>query len=223
MLSPDHPRFRSAFAPFRHLVLLLATVTLLAACGSDEKAQALPTGSRVLALGDSLTEGNGVAPEEAWPALLAEKTGWVVANGGVSGDTSEAALKRLPYLLELHEPVLVLVTLGGNDMLRRIPQQQTVANLEKIIALVREHGAKPLLLATPQPSIAGAVFQNLSPPDFYREIAEAQQVALIEDAVADVLSDPQLKVDQLHPNAAGHGLLAEKVYEELRIAGYVRQ
>ncbi|MFH0933879.1 MAG: arylesterase, partial [Pseudomonadota bacterium] len=105
----------------------------------------------------------------------------------------------------------------------RIPQQQTVANLEKIIDLIREHGAKPLLLATPKPSVAGAVFQNLSDPDFYREIAEAQQLPLIEDAIADVLSDPKLKVDQLHPNAEGHALLAEKIYEELGIIGYVRK
>ncbi|MBU0621702.1 MAG: arylesterase [Gammaproteobacteria bacterium] len=214
-------QYHRSFGLLRHFILLFATVALLSACGSKEKMDVLPSGSRVLALGDSLTEGNGVAPEQAWPALLAEKTGWDVSNGGVSGDTSEAALRRLPGLLERHDPVLVLITLGGNDMLRRIPQQQTVANLEKIIALVREHGAQPLLLATPQPSVAGAVFQNLSDPDFYREIADTQQVALIENAMSDVLSDPQLKVDQLHPNAAGHALFTEKLLEELKRLGLV--
>lgn len=207
---------------FRHLLLLFIAIVLLAGCGKDDKEAAIPPGSQVLALGDSLTEGVGVRSEEAWPGLLAARTGWEVANGGVSGDTSAAALKRLPSLLEQHSPVLVLVTLGGNDMLRHLPQQETVANLEKMIALVRAHGAKPVLLATPQPSIAGAVFQHLSDPDFYRELAEAQQVPLIEDAMADVLSDPQLKADQLHPNAAGHALLSEKIYEELKVIGYAR-
>lgn len=213
-------KIRAHFSPAT--LLLIAALVLLAACGKEDRQDAIPPGSAVLALGDSLTEGVGVKTEEAWPDLLAGKTGWIVSNGGVSGNTSEAALKRLPHLLEEHTPVLVLVTLGGNDMLRHIPQQETIANLEQIIALVRAGGAKPVLLATPQPSLAGAVFQNLSAPDFYRSLAEAQQVPLIEDAMADVLSDPQFKVDQLHPNAAGHALLAEKIFEELKTIGFVR-
>jgi lysophospholipase L1-like esterase len=205
----------------RRWLALLAAVALLSACGK-EKEEPVAQGSVVLALGDSLTAGAGVPPEEAWPALLAARTGWAVVNGGVSGDTSAAALLRLPALLEEHRPVLVLVTLGGNDMLRRVPQQETVANLEKMIALIREHGAKPVLLATPNPSLMGAVFQVLSAADFYRTVADAQQVPLIEDAVAEVLSDPQLKVDPLHPSPAGHALLSEKIHAELVSMGYLR-
>jgi lysophospholipase L1-like esterase len=205
----------------RRWLVLLAAVALLSACGK-EKQEPVAQGSVVLALGDSLTAGAGVSPEEAWPALLASKTGWLVINGGVNGDTSGAALLRLPALLEEHEPVLVLVTLGGNDMLRRIPRQETIANLEKILALIRAHGAKPVLLATPQPTIAGAVFQHLSAADFYRQVAEEQQVPLIEDAIADVLSDPQLKGDPLHPSAAGHALLSENIFAELKSIGYAR-
>jgi acyl-CoA thioesterase I len=161
-----------------------------------------------------------VTHEEAWPDLLARKTGWVVVNGGVNGDTSEAALQRLPNLLEQHNPALVLVTLGGNDMLRHIPEQQTIANLERILTLIKAHGAKPVLLATPNPSPIRAVFQNLAAPDFYRKMAEAQHVPLIEDAIADVLSDPKLKGDTLHPNAEGHVLLSEKIFNELKSIGY---
>lgn len=201
-------------------VLLVAAIVLIAACSAKTKEQALPAGSQVLALGDSLTQGAGVTREEAWPDLLARKTGWVVVNGGVNGDTSEAALQRLPNLLKQHNPVLVLVTLGGNDMLRHIPEQQTIANLERILALIKAHGAKPVLLATPNPSPMRAVFQHLSAPDFYRKIAEAQHVPLIEDAIADVLSDPKLKGDALHPNAEGHVRLAEKIYKELQSIGY---
>jgi acyl-CoA thioesterase I len=67
----------------RQFVLLIAAIVLIAACFSRTKEQALPAGSQVLALGDSLTEGAGVTPERAWPDLLARKTGWVVVNGGV--------------------------------------------------------------------------------------------------------------------------------------------
>jgi len=204
----------------RQFVLLIAAIILIAACSSKTKEQALPAGSQVLALGDSLTQGAGVTREEAWPDLLAGKTGWVVVNGGVNGDTSEAALRRLPNLLEQHNPVLVLVALGGNDMLRHIPQQQTIANLEQILTRIKAHGAKPVLLATPNPSLMGAVFQHLSAPDFYRKVAEEQQVPLIEGAIADVISDPKLKGDPLHPNAAGHVLLSEKIFKELKSIGY---
>lgn len=205
----------------RFFLALLAVLVLPVAC-SKEKAEPIPTGSIVLALGDSLTEGAGVTREEAWPNLLANKTGWTVINGGVSGDTSSEALLRLPSLLEEHKPVLVLVAVGGNDMLRHLPQQETVANLGKIIALIKIHGAKPVLLATPNPSLMGAVFQTLSAADFYQKVADAQQVPLIEDAIADVISDPQLKGDPLHPNAAGHALLSKKIYDSLKSIGYAR-
>lgn len=207
--------------PIRGLLALVALL-LVAACGGPPKENALPRGTTVLALGDSLTAAHGVSPAEAWPALLSELTGWEVINGGVSGDTSEGGLQRLPALLDEHRPMLVLVTLGGNDMLRRLPQEQTVANLGRIIAQVRAHGAKAVLVATPKPSLAGAAFGALSPADFYRALARDQQVPLIEDPMADVLSDAKLKADQLHPNAAGHALLAKKLLAALTTIGYVR-
>lgn len=202
-------------------ILLVLAVLLLAAC-SQPKEPALPPGTRVLALGDSLTAAHGVTPDEAWPALLATKTGWLVTNAGVSGDTSAGALQRLPALLEEHRPQLVLVTLGGNDMLRRVPQGQTTANLGQMLTRIKAHGARAVLLATPQPSLAGAVFNHLSAADFYRQVAGDHQVPLIENALPDVLSDPRLKGDQLHPNVAGHALLATKIFEALRKIGYAR-
>jgi lysophospholipase L1-like esterase len=209
--------FRPAFSIFPTVLLAV----MLAAC-SARKAEPLPPGTVVLALGDSLTAGYGLAPEQAWPALLGEKTGWKIINGGVNGDKSGDALARLPALLDEHAPKLVLVTLGGNDMLRKLPEEQTRGNLARILDLVRNRDAQPVLLATPKPSVAGVVFQNLSPPAFYAEIARERKVPLIADAVAEVLSDPALKLDQLHPNAEGHQMLAGKAFDALRKLGYVR-
>ncbi|MDX8386730.1 MAG: GDSL-type esterase/lipase family protein [Gallionella sp.] len=204
------------------LFWIVVTIFLLTSCGKVVKEEAFAEGSVVLALGDSLTAGAGVTPQQAWPALLAERTGWVVINGGESGDKSDDALKRLPSLLKAHDPVLVLVTLGGNDMLRHIAEQETVDNLGEIFELVQAHGAEPVLLATPKPSLARAVFQNLSAPKFYRKVAEKYQVHLIEDAVAEVISDPDLKGDPLHPNAEGHMLLSDKIFSDLQKIGFVR-
>ncbi len=199
---------------------LFLLVMLLAACGGSRKEAPLPAGSKVLALGDSLTAPHGVKPGEDWPTLLGQKTGWVVINAGISGDTSAGALARLPALLDEHQPQLVLVSLGGNDMLRKIPQAQTVANLGRMLDLAKSSGAGAVLLATPKPSIAGAVFNNLSPADFYAEVAKEKKVPLIEDALPEVLSDTSLKGDQLHPNAAGHALLADKIHTALKKIGF---
>ena len=197
------------------LILLLAV-----ACGGTKKETALPAGSKVLALGDSLTAPHGVKPGEDWPTLLAQKTGWIVINAGISGDTSAGALGRLPGLPDEHQPQLVLVSLGGNDMLRKVPQSQTVANLSNMLGMVKAHSAKAVLLATPKPSLAGAVFNNLSAAEFYADVAKDKNVPLIKDALPEVLSDTALKGDQLHPNAAGHALLAEKIHAELKKIGF---
>ena len=122
----------------RLLAILLCG--LLAAC-SGKQAEPLPPGTVVLALGDSLTAGYGLAPEQAWPARPAEKTGWKIVNGGVSGDKTGDALARLPALLDEHAPKLVLVTLGGNDMLHKLPETQTRGNRARIHELIRGRNA----------------------------------------------------------------------------------
>ena len=205
----------------RRAFLGACLLALLTACGG-QPAEPLPPGTVVLALGDSLTAGYGLDPEQAWPALLAGKTGWRIVNGGVSGDRTADALARLPALLDGQAPKLVLVTLGGNDMLRKLPEGQTRGNLERILALADAHGARTVLVATPRPSVAGVVFQRLSAAPFYAEIARDRKVPLIEDAIPEVLSDPGLKLDQLHPNAEGHRVLAGKLFDALRKLGYVR-
>jgi lysophospholipase L1-like esterase len=207
-------------APAFIRLALLALLLALAACGGKPKENPLPSGAKVLALGDSLTAPHGVQPQEAWPMLLGQKTGWQVINGGVSGNTSTDALARLPALLEEHQPQLVLITLGGNDMLRKQPASQTIANLERMIDMARNKGAKVILLATPKPSLAGAVFNSLSPPDFYAEIAKDKKVPLIEEAIPKVLSDTNLKGDQIHPNAAGHARLGELIHADLKKIGF---
>ena len=204
------------------LFWIAAALCLLASCGQEAEKEGFSEGSIVLALGDSLTAGAGVTSQQAWPALLAERTGWAVINGGVSGDKSDDALKRLPALLKAHDPVLVLVTLGGNDMLRHIPEQETVDNLGEVLELVQAYGAEAVLLATPKPNLVRAAFQNLLTPEFYQLVADRYQVHLIESAVAEVISNPELKGDLLHPNVEGHVLLSAIIFSDLKKQGYAR-
>lgn len=198
-------------------LLACAAAVALAACGPSAE-RPIPRGSVVLVVGDSITAGYGVDPGEAWPARLAAATGWRVVAAGVSGDVTAAARARLEPLLEEHAPALVVLELGGNDLLRRTPPKEIAAHLDAMIVAVQARGARVALMAAPQPSAIGAL-AGLSAAPLYREVAARRRAALIEKALPAVLSDDKLKLDAIHPNAAGHAALARKALEEMRVAG----
>ena len=125
-------------------VVATSLLAAIAGCGRKQaaRAQLVPAGSTVLALGDSLTYGTGASPETAYPTVLAELSGWNVVNAGVSGNTSAQALERLPGLLAEHQPKLVIVSIGGNDFLRRdfprVPLTSDTNLFKKLVALGHE-------------------------------------------------------------------------------------
>ena len=131
-------------------------VVLATACGSPREA-ALPAGSVVLIVGDSISAGYGVAPDDAWPARLAQRTGWRIVAAGINGDRTAGGRERLPGLMDEHRPALVLIELGGNDLLRGIPAAEIAGNLDAMIATARAGGARVALMAAPQPSVLGAL------------------------------------------------------------------
>ena len=208
----------------RRRELILVTAVCLAACGRKNAPaeQALPAGSVVLALGDSITHGTGAAPEGAYPAQLAQLTGWAVINGGVPGDTSARALARLPALLTEHNPALLLVSVGGNDFLRRMSEADTEANLRRIVIAGREAGAQVLLVAVPRPTLAAAVGAGLADHPLYERLAADLSLPVHSGGWARVLGDEQLKSDQIHANAAGYRVFAEGLATTLRAMGLLR-
>jgi len=205
----------------RALLGAAAATALLGGCGKRRSArvQPLPAGSVVLALGDSITYGTGAAPEAAYPAQLAQLTGWHVVNAGVPGDTSAQALARLPGLLAEHQPALVIASIGGNDFLRRLPEADTEVNLRRIAALAREAGAQVLLVAVPRPTLAAAVGAGLSDHPLYDRVAADLALPLHAGGWAHVLGNEQLKSDQIHANAAGYRAFAEGLATSLRATG----
>jgi acyl-CoA thioesterase I len=198
----------------------------VAACGRKPApapaGAALPTGAAVLALGDSITAGTGAEPTAAYPAQLAALTGWAVVNGGVPGDTAAQALERLPALLAEHKPALVIVSIGGNDFLRRLDPAATEAAIRRAVALARDAGAQVLLVAVPRPTIAAAVGAGLSDHPLYAKLASELKLPLHEGGWAKVLGDDKLKADQIHANAAGYRAFAEGLAATLRTTGFVR-
>ncbi|EEZ76837.1 GDSL-like protein [Neisseria lactamica ATCC 23970] len=204
----------------RRTFLLGAGALLLTACGrkSARTHAKIPEGSTVLALGDSLTFGYGANPDESYPAQLQKLTGWNVVNGGVSGDTSAQALSRLPALLA-RKPKLVIVGIGGNDFLRKVPEEQTRANIAKIIETVQKENIPAVLVGVPHITL-GALFGHLSDHPLYEDLSEEYGIPLFGGAWAEILGDNNLKSDQIHANGKGYRRFAEKLSDFLHAQGF---
>ncbi len=207
----------------RHLLLLagLQSALALAACGKRKPSvAALKSDARVLALGDSLTVGYGATPEQAWPTLLAQQTGWQVANEGVNGDTSAGALLRLESLLAASSYDAVLVGIGGNDMLRGLSPQATKDNVAAIVRKALAHTPYVAVIATPAPELLRATVGSLSDAAFYEEVAKTEKALLIAGVYSTVLSDAALRSDRIHANAQGYAVVAQQLADKLKAAGW---
>jgi len=199
--------------------LLAVALAPLTACGrKTPRAQAVPAGATVLALGDSLTSGVGASSDTAYPAVLQQLTGWKVVNGGVSGDTSAQALARLPDLLRQHQPALVIVSIGGNDFLRRQTASDTRTRVRQICAQARASGAQVLLVAVPELSLLAAA-GRLSDHALYEEVADELRIPLHRKGWSAVLADARLRSDQIHANATGYAQFAQGLVDTLRDTG----
>ena len=203
----------------------LSASALLVACGARKSVRGQPVaaGATALALGDSLTYGTGAAPEASYPAVLARLTGWMVVNAGVPGDTTAQALERTPALLAEHRPALVLLSIGGNDFLRRMDEGEARANVQRIVELVRGAGAQVLLIALPRPTLAARFTGSLTDHPMYGELAEALRLPLHRQGWAEVLADERLKSDAIHANAMGYAQFAHGMVATARAAGLLPQ
>jgi lysophospholipase L1-like esterase len=193
--------------------LALVAVIFLAACDRAPTLPKLNSHDVIVAFGDSLTHGTGANTAEAYPAVLAALTGRTVINAGVPGDTTSSGLERLPAVLDEYKPRLVLLCLGGNDMLRRQPEAATENNLRLLVKTIRASGAEVVLISVPEPKLFGGT------PDFYSRLAEDLKLPLEQDVFNEVLKDNRLKSDPIHANAAGYRVVAERLAEFLREAG----
>lgn len=193
----------------------------LSGCGRrpPRRGQPVAPGARVLALGDSLTHGTGAPPESAYPAVLAGLTGWEVVNAGVPGDVSAQALARLPGLLAEHQPALVLVGIGGNDLLRRGPETTLRENLRAIARAVQAAAAQALIIAVPRPTLSAAFTGRLDDHPLYAEVADELALPLHADGWSRVLADERLRSDQIHANAEGYRRFAEGLRDTLKRSG----
>jgi lysophospholipase L1-like esterase len=197
------------------LIVAVLLCLLASGCSKPPKLGALPRDAVVLAFGDSLTFGTGAREEESYPAQLARLAGRRVVREGVPGEVSAAGLQRLAGALDEHQPRLLLLCHGGNDFLRRLPAAEAAANVRAMVRLAQSRGIEVVLIGTPEPGF------SLTPAAFYGEIAKEMRIPYEGEVLTKILRDSTLKADQVHPNAQGYRLMAERVYELLKKAGAV--
>ena len=175
----------------------------------------LGTDDVVLAFGDSITYGTGAGPQESYPAVLAQLIDRRVVGEGVPGEVTANGLQRLPEVLDEVKPKILLLCLGGNDMLRKVESVATESNLRTMVRMARDRGIAVVLIAVPKPALFGG---NAS---FYQAIAREADLHLESEILKDILYDNEFKADPIHPNAKGYRRMAEAIAELLRKAGAV--
>jgi acyl-CoA thioesterase-1 len=198
----------------------MAPVTLVGAAPAPLAATQPAAAQTLLVLGDSVSAGYGIPLAQGWVALLAERLihtgyGYHVVNASVSGETTAGALARLPHILSVQRPALVLVELGGNDGLRGLPVAQTSDNLERIVHLVQDSGASALLIGMRLPSNYGPEYTERFAA-MYASVAHSRHVPLVPFLLAPIANDEtNFQADRIHPIAAVQPKLLDTVWPVL--------
>lgn len=196
-------------------ICLFLVLILFSCTGSQPSLSRIPDDAVILAFGDSITAGIGAPQGASYPEMLETLIHRKVIRSGISGETSFEGIVRLPGELAAHKPKLVLLCLGGNDLLRRMDLERTASNIKRMVQMIRESGAEVILIGVPAPGLM------LSIAPFYKKIAEDMDVPLEGSLLVDILADSKLKADAIHPNAEGYRILAQGIAAFLRKAGAV--
>ncbi len=170
----------------------------------------LGSGEKIIVLGDSITAGFGLQLEQAYPYLLSQKLGLPIVNRGVSGDRTADGLARLSEDILSENPWLVIVGLGGNDFLKKVPKSETEQNLRDIIGLIQAEKAITVILGM-NLGLFSDEYQEL-----YQRVAEETGSYLIPQILKGIIDNPKHRQsDIIHPNVIGQELLAEKIAKGL--------
>lgn len=200
----------------RHYCWALLIVLCSACSRSAPRLDKLADDAVILAFGDSLTYGTGAASGHDYPSVLSRLANRDVINAGVPGEISEEGRQRLPALLDQYQPALLILMHGGNDILRKLPEEQTRANLLAMVDEARRRNIQVVLLGVPRFSLL-----LLHSAEFYADLAESEGLVCDLDSLPAILSRNELKSDTVHPNDRGYRQLAENLAELLRTQGVI--
>lgn len=194
----------------------IALALMLTGCGSGAdmpRTSRVDTDGVILAFGDSLTYGSGATRGNSYPELLGGLIDRKVINAGIPGETTAEGLARLADTLNETGPQLVILCLGGNDMLRKLDRAKIKDNLAAMIREIRGRGIGVVLVGVPEPSLMG-----LKAEASYAALAAEFGLPLENEVVPEVLGNRRLKSDAIHPNDAGYREMAEALVTLLKRA-----
>ncbi len=176
----------------------------------------------IMILGDSLSAGYGIQPQQGWVHLLQKRLEQQypkhhkVVNASVSGETTSGALARLPKLLQTHRPDLVVIELGGNDGLRGQPPQMIQKNLASLIQQSQKAKAKVIVFGIKMPPNYGQAYSK----DFennYKVVSQQYKVKLLPFFMQGVAGNKTLmQKDLIHPNAKAQTILLNNAYPYIK-------
>jgi len=168
-----------------------------------------PKEGSIIAFGDSLTAGTGATEGNDFVSILSKKIGEPIENLGIPGNTTADALLRVDDAVQKN-PRIVILLLGGNDFLRRVPRDNTFTNLKNIIAKFQNSDAIVVLLGVR----TGLIFDGSAAN--FEDLARDTGSAYVPDVLDGLFGYPKYMSDEIHPNDAGYAIIAGKVYPVLR-------
>jgi acyl-CoA thioesterase-1 len=220
--------FKSIFA-----AVIFGCIALSACTGGGERRvsgnsakplvtpESVASKRKIIALGDSLTAGFGLAEPESYPYLLQQRLkadgyDYEVVNAGVSGDTSLGGLERADWVLGQENAEILILELGANDLLRGMPVDRMKSNLDKIIRKAKEKNIKVLLCGMLAPPTTGSDYSR-NYINAFPDLADEHDVAFLPFLLENVATKRELnQADGIHPNAEGTRIMTENIYSALR-------
>lgn len=167
-------------------------------------------GTDIIAFGDSLVEGVGSTAGNDFVSLLSDKIGQPIVNFGHAGDTTADGIARARIgQLDNYNPKVVLLLLGGNDHLKKIPVTDTFKNLAVLIENIQAHGAVVLLLG-----VRGGLFNDRFDTEF-ESLRDTYNTAFVSDVLEGLFGNMQYMSDTVHPNDIGYRMIADRIYPVL--------
>ncbi len=187
-------------------------------------AELLPSATKVLIVGDSLSAEYGLTRGTGWVEHMmqqakAESVAVQLTNASISGDTTSGGVSRLPALLKLHQPNIVVIELGGNDALRGLDMNLTQANLLNMIKASQMAGARVLVIAMQVPPNYGANYlKQMSAA--YEKVTKSTAAQLNQQFLKGVADDPDplkwFQADRIHPNEKAQPQMMKNIWPQLK-------
>lgn len=183
------------------LIILFLVISSFFIFRDSKKELPQTRGTTIIAFGDSLVYGYGATEGNDFVSLLSSRIGLPIINAGISGNTTADGVARLKTDVLDQNPRTVIVVLGGNDFLRRVPKSETLKNIRTIVEQIKSTGARVVLIGT----------SRLVYDRDYEDIAKEFDVIFVPHVMDRILNDKKLMSDAIHPNDAGYKIFADTV------------